>query len=177
MVDVLRMLKVMAKTASLHKAETMLKWLWVSAVIIALDQLTKVWMSSWLDLHQTVAVLPYFNFTLAHNSGAAFSFLAGAGGWQRWFFIVLAVSVSIALIIWLSRLKAQARVEAIAISLIIGGAISNVIDRFIHGYVIDFIDVYVGSYHWPAFNIADAAICIGAVLLIVDSFKKPAEQK
>jgi len=155
----------------------MLKWLWVSAVIIALDQLTKVWMSSLLDLHQTVAVLPYFNFTLAHNSGAAFSFLAGAGGWQRWFFIVLAVSVSIALIIWLSRLKAQARVEAIAISLIIGGAIGNVIDRFIHGYVIDFIDVYVGSYHWPAFNIADAAICIGAVLLIVDSFKKPAEQK
>ena len=103
----------------------MLKWLWVSALIIALDQLTKVIMSNWLDLYQTVAVMPYFNFTLAHNSGAAFSFLAGAGGWQRWFFIVLAVTVSIVLIIWLSRLKSQAKLEAIAISLIIGGAIVN----------------------------------------------------
>lgn len=155
----------------------MLKWLWVSALIIALDQLTKVIMSNWLDLYQTVAVMPYFNFTLAHNSGAAFSFLAGAGGWQRWFFIVLAASVSIALIIWLSRLKAHAKLEAIAISLIIGGAVGNLLDRIIYGYVVDFLDVYVGSYHWPAFNIADAAICIGAVLLILDSFKKPAEQK
>jgi len=155
----------------------MLKWLWLSALIIVLDQLTKVVMSNWLDLYQTVAVMPYFNFTLAHNSGAAFSFLAGAGGWQRWFFIVLAVTVSTALVIWLSRLKAQEKVEAVAITLIIGGAIGNVLDRFLYGYVIDFIDVYVGSYHWPAFNIADAAICIGAVLLILDSFKKTAEQK
>jgi signal peptidase II len=155
----------MAKPAILPEANIMMKWLWISALVIVLDQLTKVVMANWLELYQTVAVMPYFNFTLAHNSGAAFSFLAGAGGWQRWFFIGLAVSVSIVLIIWLSRLKAQAKVEAIAIAL------------FIHGYVIDFIDLYVGSYHWPAFNIADAAICIGAVLLIVDSFRKPAEQK
>ncbi|WP_349677924.1 signal peptidase II, partial [Methylophaga sp. UBA4204] len=163
--------------AVLPEANIMMKWLWISALVIVLDQLTKVVMANWLELYQTVAVMPYFNFTLAHNSGAAFSFLAGAGGWQRFFFIGLAISVSIVLMIWLSRLKAQAKVEAIAIALIIGGAIGNVIDRFIHGYVIDFIDIYVGSYHWPAFNIADAAICIGAVLLIVDSFKKPAEQK
>ena len=155
----------------------MLKWLGLSGLIIVLDQLTKVVMSNWLELYQTVAVMPYFNFTLAHNSGAAFSFLAGAGGWQRWFFIVLALVVSAVLVVWLSRLKAAAKMEAIAISLIIGGAIGNVLDRFLHGYVIDFIDVYVGSYHWPAFNIADAAICIGAILLILDSFKKTAEQK
>lgn len=153
----------------------MLKWLGLSVLIILLDQLTKVMVSNWLDLYQTVAVMPYVNFTLAHNSGAAFSFLAGAGGWQRWFFISLAVLVSIVLIIWLSRLKAQAKLEAVALSLIIGGAIGNVVDRFLHGYVIDFMDVYVGSYHWPAFNVADAAICIGAVLLIWDSFKKSAE--
>ena len=155
----------------------MLKWLGLSGLIIVLDQLTKVVMSNWLELYQTVAVMPYFNFTLAHNSGAAFSFLAGAGGWQRWFFIMLALVVSAVLVVWLSRLKAAAKMEAIAISLIIGGAIGNVLDRFLHGYVIDFIDVYVGSYHWPAFNIADAAICIGAILLILDSFKKTAEQK
>ena len=155
----------------------MLKWLGLSGLIIVLDQLTKVVMSNWLELYQTVAVMPYFNFTLAHNSGAAFSFLAGAGGWQRWFFIVLALVVSAVLVVWLSRLKAAAKMEAIAISLIIGGAIGNVLDRFLHGYVIDFIDVYIGSYHWPAFNIADAAICIGAILLILDSFKKTAEQK
>ena len=113
----------------------MLKWLWVSALIIALDQLTKVVMSNWLDLYETVAVIPYFNFTLAHNSGAAFSFLAGAGGWQRWFFIGLAVTVSIVLIIWLSRLKSQAKLEAIAISLIIGGAIGNIIDSSFYGLV------------------------------------------
>ena len=97
----------------------MMKWLWISALVIVLDQLTKFVMANWLELYQTVAVMPYFNFTLAHNSGAAFSFLAGAGGWQRWFFIGLAVSVSIVLIISLSRLKAQAKVEAIAIALII----------------------------------------------------------
>lgn len=155
----------------------MLKWLGLSGLIIVLDQFTKVVMSNWLELYQTVAVMPYFNFTLAHNSGAAFSFLAGAGGWQRWFFIVLALVVSAVLVVWLSRLKAAAKMEAIAISLIIGGAIGNVLDRFFHGYVIDFIDVYVGSYHWPAFNIADTAICIGAILLVLDSFKKTAEQK
>lgn len=155
----------------------MLKWLGLSGLIIVLDQLTKVVMSNWLELYQTVAVMPYFNFTLAHNSGAAFSFLAGAGGWQRWFFIALALVVSAVLVVWLSRLKAAAKMEAIAISLIIGGAIGNVLDRFIYGYVIDFVDIYIGSYHWPAFNIADAAICIGAVLLVLDSFKKTAEQK
>jgi signal peptidase II len=155
----------------------MLKWLNLSALVIIFDQLTKWLMSNWLDLYETVAVVPYFNLTLAHNYGAAFSFLASAGGWQRWFFTLLAVVVSIVLIVWMKRLKAQARLEAISLALILGGAIGNVIDRVLHGYVIDFLDVYVGSYHWPAFNIADSAICVGAVLLIFDSFRSKTEQQ
>ena len=122
-------------------------------------------------------VLPFFNLTLAHNPGAAFSFLAGAGGWQRWFFVILAVVICTVLVIWMKRLAQSAKLEAISLALIIGGAIGNVIDRLIYGYVIDFLDVYAGSYHWPAFNIADSAIFIGAVLLIIDSFRKPAGQR
>jgi signal peptidase II len=155
----------------------MLKWLNLSALVIVLDQLTKWLMSSWLDLYETVAIIPYFNLTLAHNYGAAFSFLASAGGWQRWFFTILAIVVSVALTIWMKRLKAHARLEAISLALILGGAIGNVIDRVVHGYVIDFLDVYVGSYHWPAFNIADSAICVGAVLLVFDSFRSKPEQQ
>jgi len=153
----------------------MLKWLNLSALIILLDQLTK-WISlSVLDLYETVPVMPFFNFTMAHNYGAAFSFLSSAGGWQRWFFVALAVMVSVALSIWMKKLKPSAKLEAAALALIIGGAVGNVIDRFVHGYVIDFLDVYYGSYHWPAFNIADSAICIGAVLLILDSFRSKTE--
>ena len=152
----------------------MLKYLWLSLAIIIADQISKTLMVNWLDLYERVAVLPFFNLTLAHNTGAAFSFLAGAGGWQRWFFVLLAVVISAVLVIWMKRLAVTARLEAISLALIIGGAIGNVIDRLIYGYVIDFLDVYVGSYHWPAFNIADSAICIGAVLLIIDSFRKPA---
>ncbi len=152
----------------------MLKYLWLSLAIIIADQISKTLMVNWLDLYERVAVLPFFNLTLAHNTGAAFSFLAGAGGWQRWFFVLLAVVISAVLVIWMKRLAATARLEAISLALIIGGAIGNVIDRLIYGYVIDFLDVYVGTYHWPAFNIADSAICIGAVLLIIDSFRKPA---
>jgi signal peptidase II len=155
----------------------MLKWLNLSALVIVLDQLTKWLMSSWLDLYETVAIIPYFNLTLAHNYGAAFSFLASAGGWQRWFFTILAIVVSVALTIWMKRLKAHARLEAISLALILGGAIGNVIDRVVHGYVIDFLDVYVGSYHWPAFNIADSAICVGAVILVFDSFRSKPEQQ
>lgn len=152
----------------------MLKYLWLSLAIIIADQISKTLMVNWLDLYERVAILPFFNLTLAHNTGAAFSFLAGAGGWQRWFFVLLAVVISAVLVIWMKRLAATARLEAISLALIIGGAIGNVIDRLIYGYVIDFLDVYVGTYHWPAFNIADSAICIGAVLLIIDSFRKPA---
>lgn len=155
----------------------MLKYLWLSGLVIILDQVSKWVMVSWLSLYETVAVIPYFNLTMAHNTGAAFSFLAGAGGWQRWFFIGLASVISVALFIWLKKLNTQAKLEAISISLILGGAIGNVIDRIYFGYVIDFIDVYVGTYHWPAFNIADSAIVVGAALLIIDSFRSESKSE
>lgn len=154
----------------------MLKWLWLTGLIVVLDQASKWFMASWLSLYETVAIVPYFNLTMAHNTGAAFSFLAQAGGWQRWFFIGLTTVIVIGLFIWLKKLTAAARLEAISIALILGGAIGNVIDRMYYGYVIDFLDVYYGSYHWPAFNIADSAIVVGAALLIIDSFfAKPAQ--
>ena len=152
----------------------MLKWLWLTGLVIALDQASKWIMVSWLSLYETVAVIPYFNLTMAHNRGAAFSFLANEGGWQRWFFIGLALVISVGLFFWLAK-SAKTKMEAISISMILGGAIGNVIDRVYFGYVIDFLDVYYGSYHWPAFNIADAAICIGAALLIIDSFTAKSE--
>ena len=152
----------------------MLKWLWLTGLVIALDQASKWIMVSWLSLYETVAVIPYFNLTMAHNRGAAFSFLANEGGWQRWFFIGLALVISVGLFFWLAK-SAKTKMEAISISMILGGAIGNVIDRVYFGYVIDFLDVYYGSYHWPAFNVADSAICIGAVLLIIDSFTAKSE--
>ncbi|MDG1687602.1 MAG: signal peptidase II [Gammaproteobacteria bacterium] len=155
----------------------MLKYLTISAAIIGLDQVTKWLMVSWLALYETVAIMPYFNLTMAHNHGAAFSFLAQAGGWQRWFFTVLALVISTVLVVWLAKLKPEAKLEAISLSLVIGGAIGNVIDRIYYGYVIDFLDIYIGSSHWPAFNVADSAICIGAVLLIIDSIKSEPESQ
>jgi signal peptidase II len=147
----------------------MLKWLWLSGFIVALDQLSKRIAEAGLVLYQPVPVMPFFNFTLMHNRGAAFSFLAGAGGWQRWFFLVLSIAISIGLTVWLARLRAGQTLLAVALALILGGAVGNVIDRAVHGYVIDFIDWYYGQWHWPAFNVADSAISVGAALLIIDS--------
>jgi signal peptidase II len=151
----------------------MLKWLWLSGLVLVLDQASKWFMVSWLSLYETVAVMPFFNFTMAHNTGAAFSFLANAGGWQHWFFITIATVVSIVFVVWLKRLSSQAKLEAISISLMLGGAVGNLTDRIVHGYVIDFLDFYnyFGTYHFPAFNIADSALCIGVTLLIIDTFK------
>jgi len=155
----------------------MLKWLWLSGLVLVLDQASKWFMVSWLALYETVAVMPFFNFTMAHNRGAAFSFLANAGGWQHWFFVTIATVVSIVFVVWLKRLSSQAKLEAIAISLMLGGAVGNLTDRIVHGYVIDFLDFYnyFGSYHFPAFNIADSALCIGVTLLIIDTFKNKPE--
>ena len=149
----------------------MLKYLLITSLVIFFDQVSKWLMMSWLSLYETVVIMPYFNLTMAHNEGAAFSFLAQAGGWQRWFFIGLALLISVVLFVWLAKLKPTEKLEAISLSLILGGAIGNVIDRISYGYVVDFIDLYIGHNHWPVFNIADSAICIGAILLIADSFK------
>lgn len=149
----------------------MLKWLWLSALVAALDLATKAVASHYLVLYQPVPVFPGFNWTLAHNSGAAFSFLASQSGWQRWFFSVIALVVSIGITIWITRLKSTETWLAVALALVLGGAIGNLWDRVTLGYVVDFIDVYYQQSHWPAFNIADSAICVGAVLLIIDSFR------
>ena len=146
----------------------MLKWLWLSVIVIGLDQGTKYLASSELQFHVPVEVMPSFNWFLAHNTGAAFSFLSDAGGWQRWFFVGLAALVSIIIYSWLKKLDRSQAWLASALALILGGAIGNVIDRIYHGYVIDFIQWYYASYYWPSFNIADAAICIGAAILIID---------
>jgi signal peptidase II len=111
-----------------------------------------------------------------HNTGAAFSFLSDAGGWQRWLFAGLAVGMSIVISVWLTRLKPNETFIAIALSLILGGAIGNLVDRLAYGYVIDFLDIYYGNWHWPAFNIADSAITVGVVLMLIDSFTSKTEE-
>ncbi len=156
----------------------MLKWLWLSALVVVLDQVTKYLVSDSLQLYQSIPILPSLNLVLAHNTGAAFSFLSDAGGWQRWFFAVLAIVVSAVILVWIVRLKQHELRLAIALSLVLGGAIGNVWDRIMLGYVVDFIDVYYGDWHWPAFNVADSAICIGAILLIIDAlFNKENQQQ
>ena len=146
------------------------KWLWVSLLIIILDQATKQVAESLLMPHQAVNLLPFFDWYLTYNTVAAFSFLANAGGWQRWLFTIIAVVMSVLIVQWIRKLPAEDTLAAIALSLILGGAIGNLIDRVVLGHVIDYIQVWLGSYPFPAFNIADAAISVGAVLLILSSF-------
>jgi len=147
-----------------------MNWLWLSSLVVILDQLSKQIAENSLLLHKPLAVFPGFNWTLMYNKGAAFSFLSQAGGWQRWFFIILSTVISIALIIWLKQLKKDQQVLSAGIAFILGGAIGNVIDRGLYGHVIDFIQVYYKDFYWPAFNIADSAITLGAGLLILDMF-------
>jgi signal peptidase II len=150
----------------------MTRWLWLSVLVVALDQATKWMAEAALDPYLPVPLVPSLNLTLMYNEGAAFSFLAGAGGWQRWFFVALALAVTGGLTIWLRRLKRGEHMTAIGIALVIGGAVGNVIDRARTGRVVDFIDVYVGDWHWPAFNLADSAISLGVVLLLLATLRE-----
>ena len=156
----------------------MLKWLWLSTLVLVLDQASKLAIDSHMQLFESIGLLPSFNLTYVHNTGAAFSFLSQAGGWQRWLFAALAIVISSIIAIWLARLSRQQTWLAAALALILGGAIGNLIDRLLYGYVIDFLDVYYQNWHWPAFNIADSAICVGVALMLLDSFgfgQKPAQ--
>ncbi len=146
-----------------------LMWLSLSLIILILDQITKTWVSTHLSFNQPVNILPYFDLRLLHNPGAAWSFLADQGGWQRWFLSLLAIIVSIVIMVWLTRLDSKQRWLACGLALILGGALGNVMDRIIFGYVVDFIDIYYQGWHWPAFNIADIGISIGAVMLLIDA--------
>ena len=147
-----------------------IRWLWISLLVIVADQLSKLWIERSMMLGDSFTVLPILDIVRAHNSGAAFSFLANAGGWQRWAFSALAVGVSIALVFWLRKLAlATQGLLAAGLALILGGAIGNVIDRVEHGYVVDFVHAHWGTHFFPAFNVADSAISVGAALVIIDA--------
>ena len=147
----------------------MLKWLWLSLLTIVLDQASKLAIDKSMQLYESIPLTSYFNLTYVHNTGAAFSFLSEAGGWQRWFFAALAIGISAILGAWLARLQQHETLLAAALALILGGAVGNLIDRLAYGYVIDFLDVYYRNWHWPAFNIADSAITLGVVLMLAES--------
>ncbi|WRS40723.1 signal peptidase II [Thiobacillus sedimenti] len=151
----------------------MRKWLGLAVAVIVADHLTKFWVSSALDYQQAIPVLPFFSLVLVHNTGAAFSFLADAGGWQRWFFIAVGIVATVVIMRLLKRHAEDGRM-AVALALVLGGALGNVIDRVVLGHVIDFLYFHYRSFAWPAFNVADSAITIGAALLVWDSLhRKP----
>jgi len=134
--------------------------------------MTKIAAVAWLDPGSSVELIPTLDLVLVYNTGAAFSFLSTAGGWQRWFFIGVAVVVCGFILHWMRELPRRARWYPLALSLILGGAVGNVIDRARTGAVVDFIDFHVGDWHWPAFNVADSAICVGAALLVLGAFRR-----
>lgn len=147
-----------------------LRWLTLSAAVIVADQATKWLVTSRLLLYETLDVAPVLEITRLHNTGAAFSLLAQASGWQRWFFVTLALAVSVGIVMWLRSLPRRgAGWLACALALVMGGALGNVIDRLLHGYVIDFLHFHWQRWYYPAFNVADTAITIGAVMLIIDA--------
>ena len=150
-------------------------WYALAVLVVVLDQLTKYWVSAVFYYGEARAVSGFFNLVLTHNKGAAFSFLASAAGWQRGFFIAIALVAIVVISVLLARHAAD-RPFCLALALILGGAIGNVLDRITLGYVVDFLDFHIAGWHWPAFNLADSAISAGAVLLIVDSFRSGARQ-
>ncbi len=155
------------RETTMNRNGNALPWLLLSAVVIALDQWTKhLALANLQPFEPHVVIAGLLDWTLAFNSGAAFSFLAGGDGWQRWLFAALAIGVSTVLAVWLARLARGDWRNAAPLALIIGGALGNLVDRLRLGHVVDFIDVHLGSAHWPAFNIADSAISVGAVMLI-----------
>lgn len=154
----------------MHKAYRILRWYALALVVVAFDLYTKNVASSSLQYARPVEVFSWFNLTLQHNTGAAFSFLSEAGGWQRWFFTVIAVVISVALSVWLYLLPRGQWLLGLSLGLILGGAIGNLWDRVTLGYVVDFISVHYQGWYFPAFNIADSAISVGAVCMLLDSF-------
>jgi signal peptidase II len=148
-------------------SSNMLPWLGLSAIIVLADQFTKVLIMGFFRLGESVPVLSFFDLVRVHNAGAAFSFLAGAGGWQRWFFLVVG-GLAVVFILWMLRSHGGQKLFAFALSCILGGALGNLLDRALHGYVVDFLDFHHRGWHFPAFNLADSAITVGAVCLILD---------
>jgi signal peptidase II len=157
-------------------ARSWTRWLGVSAAVVAADLATKAWVSGAFRPGEVLVVTPFFNMVLMHNTGAAFSFLAGAGGWQRWFFTVVSVVVSAAIVYMLSRPHRDAAVP-LGLALVLGGALGNLYDRLTLGHVIDFIQLHAAGYYWPAFNLADSAITVGVAILVWDSLRPAARRE
>jgi len=156
----------------------MSRWLWLSVVVAVADQATKYLVVKAMEPYAAVPVIEgFFNLVLAFNTGAAFSFLSNAGGWQVWLLSILAVVIVAVLVVWLGRLGPGERWTAVALSLVIGGAVGNLIDRVRLGHVVDFLDFYVGEWHWPAFNVADSAIFVGVVVLLLITLRQPDKQE
>ncbi len=141
-------------------------------MVIALDLSSKYYFDNSFQYGETRYVAPFFNWVLVYNPGAAFSFLADAGGWQRGFFVVLSLVIT-SVLLWMLKTNHANRLLSVALALVIGGALGNLFDRIVHGHVIDFIQLHAGGYYWPAFNVADSAICVGAALLIGDAIRQP----
>jgi signal peptidase II len=165
--------KLIQENASLVQNQPrplMLVWFSVAALILIADQVTKSWIDSEFFLGQSEIVTSFFNLVRVHNYGAAFSFLSDAGGWQRWFLASLSSVISVVLVIWLIKLPRSKWIEGLALALILGGALGNLYDRVILGYVVDFLDFHWSGSHFPAFNVADSGITAGAILLVLDIF-------
>lgn len=146
-----------------------LRWLWVSVIVLMLDRLTKHAVQKYLIAYAAQPVIPGFNLELSYNKGAAFSFLNHAPGWQVWLFGLIALVVTVVILIWLSRISYRLYWNSIALCFVVGGALGNLWDRISYGHVVDFIQLYVSNFYWPTFNIADSAICIGALMLVMHS--------
>lgn len=153
-----------------------LRWLWLVPVVLAVDLGVKQWVLANFALGESWALFPSLNLHYARNYGAAFSFLADKGGWQRWFFAGVAVAIVAALLVMMFRSNAGQKLNNIAYALIIGGALGNLFDRMWHGFVVDYIDFYVGDWHFATFNLADSAICVGAGLVILEGFLAPHDE-
>ncbi len=147
-----------------------MRWLLVSLAIVVADLATKAWVSAAFEPGEVLEVTPFFNLVLMHNAGAAFSFLAGAGGWQRWFFTAVTIAISIAILVMLRRRQDEIPL-APALALVLGGALGNLWDRLTLGHVVDFVQLHAAGYYWPAFNVADSAITIGVAILVWDSLR------
>jgi signal peptidase II len=157
----------MSKTTFGTHSSSLYPWLGLALILLIADQFTKVLILSYYQLGDATYVTNFFNVVRAHNSGAAFSFLASASGWQRWFFTVIGIAAAL-FILWMLKSHAGQRLFSFALACILGGAIGNVIDRMLHGYVVDFLDFHYAGWHFPAFNVADSAITVGAICLILD---------
>ena len=162
----------MAKSSS----GSWLPWLGLALIVFIADQFTKVLILGYYQLGDSTYVTSFFNVVRAHNTGAAFSFLAGASGWQRWFFTAIGVAATV-FIIWMLRSHAGQRLFSFALACILGGAVGNVVDRLLHGYVVDFLQFHYGGWYFPAFNVADSAITVGAVCLILDELLRVRRSK